>query len=42
MPPPAPTTADAVELWIEPGFAHAEPAATPELLDRLGARLARA
>lgn len=31
-----------VELWIEPGFAHAESAATPELLDRLGARLARA
>ena len=29
-----------VELWIEPGFAHAESGATPELLDRLGARLA--
>lgn len=28
-----------VELWIEPGFAHAESGATPELLDRLGARL---
>ena len=28
------------ELWLEPGFAHAETAATPELLDRIGARLA--
>lgn len=31
-----------VELWIEPGFAHAESGATPDLLDRLGARLAAA
>lgn len=29
-----------VELWVEPGFAHAETGATPDLLDRLGARLA--
>lgn len=29
-----------VELWIEPGFAHAESGATAGLLDRLGARLA--
>lgn len=29
-----------VELWIEPGFAHAESGATPDLLDRLGARIA--
>ena len=29
-----------VELWIEPAFAHAVSGATPELLDRLGARLA--
>lgn len=29
-----------VELWIEPGFAHAETGASDELLDRLGARLA--
>jgi len=28
-----------VELWIEPGFAHAESGATASLLDRLGARL---
>lgn len=27
------------ELWIEPGFAHAETAASPELLDRLGRHL---
>jgi pimeloyl-ACP methyl ester carboxylesterase len=27
------------ELWLEPGFAHAETAATPELLDRLGRHL---
>lgn len=30
------------ELWVEPGFAHAESGAGPELLDRLGAHLARA
>jgi pimeloyl-ACP methyl ester carboxylesterase len=28
-----------VELWLEPGFGHAETAASPELLDRLGRRL---
>ena len=28
-----------VELWIEPGFAHAESGAGPALVDRLGARL---
>ena len=28
-----------VELWLEEGFAHAEAAATPELVDRLGAHL---
>ena len=27
------------ELWLEPGFGHAETAASPELLDRLGRRL---
>lgn len=27
------------ELWLEPGFAHAETAATPELLDRIGRHL---
>jgi pimeloyl-ACP methyl ester carboxylesterase len=27
------------ELWLLPGFGHAESAATPELLDRLGAHL---
>lgn len=27
------------ELWLEPGFAHAETAATPALLDRLGRHL---
>lgn len=31
---------DPVELWVEPGFGHAESGATPDLLDRLGARLA--
>ena len=30
-----------VELWVEPGFAHAETGASTDLLDRLGARLAR-
>lgn len=30
---------DPVELWIEPGFAHAESGAGPALLERLGARL---
>ena len=30
---------DPVELWVEPGFAHAESGATPELVDRLGAHL---
>jgi len=30
------------ELWVEAGFAHAESGATPDLLDRLGAHLARA
>ena len=30
---------DPVELWLEEGFAHAETAATPELLDRLGGHL---
>ncbi|HVM28647.1 MAG TPA: alpha/beta hydrolase [Mycobacteriales bacterium] len=29
---------DPVELWIEPGFGHAETAASPDLLDRLGRR----
>ncbi|MFJ6217246.1 alpha/beta hydrolase family protein [Streptomyces sp. NPDC092296] len=29
------------ELWIEPGFGHAENAADEPLLDRIGARLAR-
>ncbi|WP_079062808.1 alpha/beta hydrolase [Streptacidiphilus griseoplanus] len=29
------------ELWIEPGFGHAENAAGEELLDRIGARLTR-
>jgi pimeloyl-ACP methyl ester carboxylesterase len=28
-----------VELWVEPGFGHAEAAASPELLDRLGRRV---
>jgi pimeloyl-ACP methyl ester carboxylesterase len=28
-----------VELWLEPGFGHAEAAAGPELLDRLGRHL---
>ncbi len=28
------------ELWLVPGFGHAEAAATPELLDRLGAYVA--
>jgi pimeloyl-ACP methyl ester carboxylesterase len=28
-----------VELWLEPGFGHAESAAAPELLDRLGRHL---
>jgi pimeloyl-ACP methyl ester carboxylesterase len=27
------------ELWLEPGFAHAETGASPELLDRLGRHL---
>ena len=31
--------AEPVELWLEEGFAHAETAATPELLDRLGGHL---
>ena len=35
----AAAAAQPVELWIEPGFAHAESGATPALLDRLGARL---
>lgn len=30
---------DPVELWVVPGFAHAETAATPELLDRIGRAL---
>jgi pimeloyl-ACP methyl ester carboxylesterase len=30
---------DPVELWVEAGFGHAEAAASPELLDRLGRRL---
>jgi fermentation-respiration switch protein FrsA (DUF1100 family) len=30
------------ELWIEPGFGHAENAATPDLLGRLGAWLVQA
>jgi fermentation-respiration switch protein FrsA (DUF1100 family) len=30
---------DPKELWLIPGFGHAESAATPELLDRLGAHL---
>ena len=28
-----------VELWLEEGFAHAESAASPALVDRLGAHL---
>ncbi|HEY9476145.1 MAG TPA: alpha/beta fold hydrolase [Mycobacteriales bacterium] len=28
------------ELWVEPGFGHAESAATPDLLDRIGGWLA--
>ena len=28
-----------VELWLEPGFAHAETGASPDLVDRLGAHL---
>ena len=28
------------ELWIEPGFGHAEAAVTPDLLDRIGRWLA--
>jgi pimeloyl-ACP methyl ester carboxylesterase len=28
-----------MELWVEPGFGHAEAAASPELLDRLGRRV---
>ena len=31
---------DPVELWVEKGFAHAERAATDDLLERLGVRLA--
>ena len=31
--------AEPKELWIEPGFGHAENAASPELLDRIGAWL---
>lgn len=31
---------DPVELWVEPGFGHAEAGASPDLLGRLGARLA--
>jgi pimeloyl-ACP methyl ester carboxylesterase len=30
---------DPKELWLVPGFAHAESGATPDLLDRIGARL---
>lgn len=30
---------DPVELWVEPGFGHAEAAASPELLGRLGRRM---
>jgi pimeloyl-ACP methyl ester carboxylesterase len=33
--------AEPKELWIEPGFGHAENAAGPELLGRIGAWLAR-
>jgi pimeloyl-ACP methyl ester carboxylesterase len=28
-----------VDLWVEPGFGHAETAASPQLLDRLGERI---
>jgi hypothetical protein len=27
---------DRTEEWVEPGFAHAESAVTPELVDRIG------
>ncbi|HVE99615.1 MAG TPA: alpha/beta fold hydrolase [Mycobacteriales bacterium] len=30
---------DTAELWLVPGFAHAESGATPELVDRIGAHL---
>ncbi len=30
---------DPVELWVVPGFGHAESAATPELVDRIGRHL---
>ena len=34
------SAADPKELWIEPGFGHAENAASPHLLGRIGAWLA--
>jgi fermentation-respiration switch protein FrsA (DUF1100 family) len=32
--------AEPKELWLVEGFGHAESAATPELLDRIGSHLA--
>jgi pimeloyl-ACP methyl ester carboxylesterase len=35
----AAAAAEPCELWVVPGFGHAEGAATPELLDQIGGRL---
>jgi len=36
---PAATRELGFELWLEPGFAHAETGASPALVDRLGVHL---